>query len=180
MQRLLLLFVASGYVANSQRFSLLPQVGFENSKTKISYNDLASFAPEGVKFTPQASLRLNYSSKQGHGFFLGAATSRSIVSFSFTDPETLSNTYSATAGSMQLRMEGGYQFNSKPISLGKSKQTSTNTTAKKNCSSAKTENCSSGSVLPVVQTRQKRIQLARIQVPGFAYNHPLVWGTYLL
>ena len=31
----------------------------------------------GVKFTPQASLRLNYSSKQGHGFFLGAATSRS-------------------------------------------------------------------------------------------------------
>ncbi|MFI5129306.1 MAG: hypothetical protein ACHQFX_04915 [Chitinophagales bacterium] len=141
----ILLFVASGYVAKSQRFSLLPQVGFENSKTKISYNDLSSFAPEGVKFTPQASLRLNYSSKKGHGFFLGTATSRSIVSFSFTDPETLSNTYSATAGSLQLRMEGGYQFNSKPITLGKSKQASANNTAKKNCSSAKTEKRSCGS-----------------------------------
>jgi len=132
---LLLIFVAIGYAANSQRFSLLPQVGFENSRTKISYNDLASFSPVGVKFTPQASLRLNYSSKQGHGFFLGAATSRSVVSFSFTDPETLRNNFSATAGSLQVRMEGGYQFNSKPISLNKSKPTTTSGSEKKNCSS---------------------------------------------
>ncbi len=130
---LILFFVALGYVANSQRFSLLPQVGFENSKTKISYNDLASFSPVGVKFTPQASLRLNYSSKQGHGFFLGAATSRSVVSFNFTDPETLRNNFSATAGSLQLRLEGGYQFSSKPISLNKSKGASAGNEEKKDC-----------------------------------------------
>ncbi len=119
---LTLCVVALSYAAAAQKFSLLPQVGFENSKTKISFNDLASFAPLGVKFSPQASLRLNYSSKQGHGFFLGVATSRSVVSFSFTDPETGMNNFIATTGNMQLRMEGGYQFNTKPISLNGAKQ----------------------------------------------------------
>ncbi|MBL7740838.1 MAG: hypothetical protein JNK14_16580 [Chitinophagaceae bacterium] len=130
--------VAFGYAMNAQRFSLLPQVGFENSKTKISYNDLPSFAPGGVKFTPQASLRLNYSSKPGHGFFLGAATSRSVVQFSFADPETGMNNFAATTGNLQLRLEGGYQFRSKPISLSRTKQPATKTrseTKKKGCSS---------------------------------------------
>jgi len=142
---LLLFFVAFGYAAKSQRFSLLPQVGFENSKTKISYNDLGSFSPTGVKFSPQASLRLNYSSKQGHGFFLGVASSRSIVSFSFTDPETARNNFMATTGNMQLRLEGGYQFNTKPISLSTSKQSSANSTEKRNCSSASSHCCSRNS-----------------------------------
>src|SRR5215475_5937641 len=105
----LLCFVASVYAANSQRFSLLPQVGFENSKTNISYNHLSDFSPIGIKFSPQASLRLNYSSKQGHGFYLGVASSRSIVHFSFTDPESGMNNFKAVAGNMQLRLEGGYQ-----------------------------------------------------------------------
>ena len=140
----LLCIVACGYAMNAQ-FSLLPQVGFENSKTNISYNDFSSFAPEGVQFTPQASLRLNYASKSGHGFFLGAATSRSTIAFSFTDPENGMNSFASTAGNMQLRLEGGYLFNSKPISLNKAKQTaskSKSTAAKKNCSSyAQRSNC---------------------------------------
>lgn len=143
---LLIIFVAFGCAANSQRFSLLPQVGFENSSTKISYNDLAFFSPVGIKFTPQASLRLNYSSRKGHGFFLGAATSRSTVSFGFTDPETLRSSYSATAGNLQVRMEGGYQFNSKPISLTKSRQTASASSEKKCCSSS--SRCSRNSNKP--------------------------------
>jgi hypothetical protein len=145
---LLLFFVVFGYAARSQRFSLLPQVGFENSKTKISYNDLGSFSPMGVKFTPQASLRLNYSSKQGQGFFLGVASSRSIVSFNFTDPETARNNFTTTTGNMQLRLEGGYQFNTKPISLGRSTQSSainTNNTERKNCCSGSSHCCSRNS-----------------------------------
>jgi hypothetical protein len=130
---LLLCFVALGYAARSQKFSLLPQVGFENSKTKISYNDGKSFSPLGVRFSPQASLRLTYSSRKGHGFFIGAATSRTIVSYNFADAETGQNNYTATAGDLQVRLEGGYQFNTKPIPLGKSKQTATNTSAKKSC-----------------------------------------------
>lgn len=135
----LIFFVAFGYAMNAQRFSLLPQVGFENSKTKISYNDLSSFSPVGVKFSPQASLRLNYASKLGHGFYIGVASSRSIVSFSFTDPENGMNSYTASAGNMQLRLEGGYQFNTKPISLNKSNNSAnkskSKSEAKKSCGS---------------------------------------------
>lgn len=131
----MLCIVAFAYAANAQKFTLLPQVGFENSKTRISYNDFRSFSPAGIKFSPQAGLRLNYASKQGHGFFVGVASSRSIVSFSFTDPEAGMNNYTATSGNMQLRLEGGYQFNSKPISLGKSNQS----TAKKGSSANETK-----------------------------------------
>jgi hypothetical protein len=121
----LLSLVAFGYAAMSQKFSLLPQVGFENSKTNINYNDLRSFSPLGVKFSPQVSLRLSYASKQGHGFFIGVASSRSIVSFSFTDPENGMNNFLATTGNMQLRLEGGYQFNTQPIHFNnKAKQPS--------------------------------------------------------
>ena len=141
----LLCFVAFGYAMNAQRFSLLPQVGFENSKTKISYNDLRSFSPAGVKFSPQASLRLNYASKRGHGFFLGAATNRSAILFSFTDPENGMNNFNTATGNMQLRFEGGYQFNSKAISLNSSKKladkSKTKTSETKSCGSNEYKSC---------------------------------------
>src|SRR5215510_1450001 len=116
----LICFVAFGYAANSQKFSLLPQVGFETSKTNVSYNNQPYFSPLGVKFSPQASLRLNYASKAGHGFFFGLASSNSVVSYSFANPETGMTNYVATSDDVQLLLEGGYQFNSKKISLGKS------------------------------------------------------------
>lgn len=146
----LLCFVALGYAANSQKFSLLPQVGFENSKTNINYNDLRSFSPLGSKFSPQASLRLNYASKLGHGFFIGVASSRSIVSFSFTDPESGMNNFTATTGNMQLRLEGGYQFTTQPIRLNNrtkqptEKRTSENS-AKKSCGSSSARSSCTGS-----------------------------------
>jgi hypothetical protein len=163
----ILCFVALGYAANAQRFSLLAQVGFENSNTKISYNDLRSFSPLGIRFSPQPGLQLNYSSKQGHGFFLGVASSRSIVSFSFTDPENGMNNFIATTGNMQLRLEGGYQFSTKPISLNGSKQPSVkkqsaNNPAKKSCGSYSSRsscmrscnhsNCHSGNSNKVTQS----------------------------
>jgi hypothetical protein len=150
----LLCFAVFGYAANAQRFSLLPQAGFENSTTKISYNDLRSFSPLGLRFTPQASLRLNYSSKQGHGFFLGVGSSRSLVSFSFTDLENGMNNFTAVTGDMQLQLEGGYLFNSKPISLGGSKQAaakkqSVTNPVKKSCGSySSRSSCSKSSESP--------------------------------
>jgi hypothetical protein len=138
----LLCFVAIGYAANAQKFSLLPQAGFENSETKISYNGLQSFSPMGIKFSPQASLRLNYSSKQGHGFFVGVASSRSVVSFNFTDPETGMNNFTATTGNMQLRMEGGYQFSSKPISLKCSSSSCCSRSCSRNSGKTKTPSLS--------------------------------------
>src|SRR5687767_14489346 len=109
-----------GYAASAQ-FSLLPQVGFENSRTNISYNNLNDFSPLGVKFSPQASLRMDYKFKKGHGPFLGVSSSRSLVSFSFSDPDNGMNIFNATTGDMQLRLEGGYQYSSKPIYFNKNK-----------------------------------------------------------
>ncbi|HEY6506003.1 MAG TPA: hypothetical protein VIZ28_18640 [Chitinophagaceae bacterium] len=137
----LLCFVAFGYAMNAQRFSLLPQVGFESSRTKISYNDLSSFSPANAQFVPQASLRLNYASKQGHGFFFGAATSRSSIVYSFADPENGMTNFNTTAGDMQVQLEGGYQFSSKPISLNKSKQAAAKTKTESSSSYSKKSHC---------------------------------------
>jgi hypothetical protein len=127
---LALSFVAFSCAANAQ-LTLLPQVGFENSKTIIRHNNFTDFSPLGVKFTPQASLRLSYTFKQGHGFFLGAATSRSVVLLNVADPELAMSSYTARTGNMQWRFESGYQFSTKPITLGKGKSNSKQTAASK-------------------------------------------------
>ena len=144
---ILVMFVAFCYAATAQKFSLLPQLGFENSKTKIHYNDLSSFAPSGVVTSPQVGLQLHYKIKSGHGIFLGAASSRSIVPYTFSDPETGMTNYTTANGDMQLRFETGYQFTSKPLYFkksGKSTTASTKqnvTTAKKNCGYAYKSHC---------------------------------------
>ncbi len=115
----LLSFVAFGYAAEAQKFSLLPQVGFENSKTRMRFNDLSSFSPAGLIFSPQVSMHVRYKSKAGHGVFAGAASSRTTVPVSFTDPERGMNSYTTSTGKMQVRLEAGYQFSSKPIYLNK-------------------------------------------------------------
>jgi hypothetical protein len=137
--------VAFTCVVNAQRFSLLPQVGFENSRTSLSYNDAAYFSPLGVKFSPQASVRLSYSSRMGHGLFLGMATSRNQVAFSFLDPEAGMNDFTATAADMKLRFEGGYQFNSKKISLKNTRSSSrtqaSRSTQSRGCGSYSKSSC---------------------------------------
>jgi hypothetical protein len=143
---ILVFFVAFCYAANAQKFSLLPHAGFENSKTKIQYNDLPSFAPAGVVTSAQFGLQLNYKIKSGHGIFLGAASSRSIVPFSFSDPETGMTNYTTTNGDMQLRFETGYQYNSKPLFFKKSGKGSANvtqnkTTERKSCCYAYRSHC---------------------------------------
>lgn len=135
-----LLFVAWGYAANSQQLTLLPQVGFENSRTAISYNNLRSFAPLGGEFSPMAALRLDYKFKQGFGPYLTVSSSRSGVLFNFSDPENGMNNYNASRAGMQLRLEGGYQYSTKPIYFNRAKKSSGSpalqrTGQKKDCSS---------------------------------------------
>jgi len=123
------LFIVSAFAMNAQKLSLTPQVGFENSKTSVNYNNLGSFAPLGGEFNPQVSLRLDYKFKQGFGPYIGVSTSRSGVLYSFNDIENGMNAYAATKANMQLRMEAGYQYTTKPIFFNKTKQaTSTSKT----------------------------------------------------
>ena len=116
------LFIALGYAMNAQKLSLTPQVGFENSRTSVTYNDLQSVAPLGGELNPQVSLRLDYKFKQGFGPYLGVSTSRSGVLYSFSDIDNGMNLYTATKANMQLRMEAGYQFTTNQLFLNKTKQ----------------------------------------------------------
>jgi hypothetical protein len=102
------------HTANAQ-FTVLPQVGFENSRTSVAVNDQKTFSPLGGKVSPQAAIRLDYKFKKAHGPFLGLATSRSIVEYGFTNPEAGRDIYTALRGNTQLRLEGGYQVSTKPI-----------------------------------------------------------------
>ncbi len=114
--------------ANAQKLTLLPQVGFEHSITSLNYNNLGSFAPLGGEFSPQVSLRMDYRFKQGFGPYLGVSTSRSVVSFNFTNPETGMNQFDALNGNIQLRLEGGFQYTTLPIYLKASTSSSAKST----------------------------------------------------
>lgn len=155
-----ILFIASAIAMNAQKLSLTPQVGFENSKTSITYNNLPSFAPLGGEFNPQVSLRLDYKFKQGFGPYLGVSTSRSGVLYSFSDIENGMNLYNATKANMQLRMEAGYQFTTNQLFFNRTKHSGSSSskarsanksscgssTYKSNCSknySSKSSHCQS-------------------------------------
>lgn len=119
---LALFLVAFTFAASAQKFTLLPQAGFENSRSIIQFNDQNILAPLGVRISPQASLRLNYTTKTGQGFYVGLASSRSTMLIEFTNPETAINSFTSMAGNYKARIEAGYQFTSPKINLGKAKQ----------------------------------------------------------
>jgi len=101
-------------VAQSQ-LTFTPRIGFENAQTCVSINDGNFISPLSNQFTPQAGARFDYKFKKGHGVFAGISTSNTAVAFSFTNPEqSLTNNFSSRS-STQVRLEGGYQFNTKPI-----------------------------------------------------------------
>jgi len=110
------LFVLMSCVTNAQ-FSIQPQVGLENSRTSIKSSEFACFSPMGTEVAPRLAVRMSYKFKAGHGAFLGVATSRQAVEFKFTDPQTARTTYTATKKGLQLHLEGGYQYATRPIAL---------------------------------------------------------------
>ena len=127
------LCIIFSFVAKAQ-LRIVPQFGIENSKTSLSYNNSSNFSPLGAKLSPHASVRLDYMFKKGHGPFLGLATTRSAVNYTFTNPETGKTNYTASRDNKQLRLEGGYQLSTKPIYFNKSgaKNKSSNISAEKN------------------------------------------------
>src|SRR4051812_20092618 len=104
-----LMLIVFGSAVNAQ-FSILPQAGFENSRSNIWYNNQNAFSPLGSQPSFHAGIRADYLFKQLHGPFLGISTDRSITSFNFSDPETGMNTYTASAGDLRLRLEAGYKL----------------------------------------------------------------------
>jgi hypothetical protein len=116
------LLLVSAYAANSQ-LSILPQLGIENSRTAIAVNKQSSFSPLNSNFSLQAAIRSEYRFKKGHGPFIGMATSRSLVKYSFSNTEAAMTAYTASKGITQLRLEGGYQVATKPLYFRKAATT---------------------------------------------------------
>ena len=127
----LMLVLLVAVTANAQ-LSFLPQIGIEQSKTSVSINDLPSFSPMGVNNYLKANLRMDYRFKKGHSPYVSLGTSPGVVNYSFADPANAATNFKTAAGSLQFKMEGGYQYSSKPINLKKNsgKQTAESTTQK--------------------------------------------------
>ena len=98
------------------QFSLLPQIGFERSSTSLVAN---SFSGAHVTTQLRASLKADLRFKGGHGPFINVGTAPAPVGFLFHNDSTLVAAKPEKAGNLQLRMEAGYQYTSKPIRLGK-------------------------------------------------------------
>lgn len=100
--------------ANSQ-LTLTPKLGIENSRTQVSIDGNDFIKPVSMQLTPQAGIRLDYKFKKGHGVFAGISTSNTGVEYNFTNPEASLSNYFASRSSTRVRLEGGYQFNTKPV-----------------------------------------------------------------
>src|SRR4030095_8922225 len=92
-----------------------------------SYNNLSYFSPL-TQGAPKFGLRADYKFKSGFGPFAGIATSRSLVSYDFTDPEKGMTEYNASVGKTLAQLQAGLQYTSKPIFF--KKQTSASKTPK--------------------------------------------------
>jgi opacity protein-like surface antigen len=110
------LFVA---ISAKAQLSFLPQLGFEQSKTLVQYNNSSSFSPIGSQANLKANLRMGYRFKKGHGPYMAVGTAPGAVAFSFNDVANAANNFKAAQNSLQWRLEAGYQYSSKPLNLKK-------------------------------------------------------------
>jgi hypothetical protein len=80
----------------------------------------------------KANLRMDYRFKKGHGPYVGIGTAPGAMAFSFSDVENAATNFNASSNALQLRLEAGYQYSSKPINLTKpSKNQTAKTTTQK-------------------------------------------------
>jgi hypothetical protein len=111
-----MLFLLTGAVAQAQ-LSFLPQVGFEQSRTKLNYGNALSTS--GIDGNFKASLKVNYQLKGGHSPFINLSTSPASVNFAFSEDGSLINSSQPVKNNLQFRLEGGYQYSSNPIQFKK-------------------------------------------------------------
>lgn len=134
-----MLLVATGAASHAQ-LSLLPQIGFERSGTKLNYNSLSATECAAAF---RANLRADYRFKSGHGPYVGIGTSPAQTNFRFDNAGSLIKGMQTEQNSLQFRLEGGYQYTSKPIQLKRNTATpraepspvTTETVTKKSCGS---------------------------------------------
>ena len=165
--------------AASAQLTLLPHVGVERSNTSVQYNDGRSFSPLGGEASARASLRLDYRFKGGFGPFVGAATSPAPVDYAFANPATGGQSFKATAGDLQWRLEGGWMYSSKPITFKNRKaaaaqaqrtRATQQSTVKKSCGSYSYRSHCGSSSKSITTAKNKALNLRLQPFVGAAYN----------
>ncbi|MEO7983907.1 MAG: hypothetical protein ABI688_07490 [Bacteroidota bacterium] len=99
----------------SSQLALVPSFGIESARPMVSVNNNSFIMPPSSQLRPQAGIRLDYKFKTGHGIFAGLSTSNTSIAFNFTSPELSGVSYFTNRPATQLRLEGGYQFTTKPL-----------------------------------------------------------------
>lgn len=145
----------------SGQLTLTPSLGIENARTTVGVNNNPFIRPLSLQLRPQAAIRLQYAAKSGHGIFAGIATSTTGVDFSFTDPEASFSRFNASRSDVQLRLEGGYLFNTKPIRLGNGSAAKKPTSqGRGHCGQMKMSSCGQSKTGAVKQTQTITIRTA--------------------
>jgi hypothetical protein len=126
MKPLLLLGCAllAATAAHTQ-FSLLPYAGFEQSRNTLGYGNTLSAS--GINGNVKAGLKMLMQHKGGHTPFINLTTNPAPVRFAFDNAGSLINSFRQSG--LQFRLEGGYQYNSKPIFFGKKSMASQRSTS---------------------------------------------------
>jgi hypothetical protein len=149
------------------QLSLTPQFGFESSKSNLIYNGGSSYAPLGSMANLNGSLRIFYNIKKAGGPYASVGTSPAVVQYSFADAATALNNYEATTGPLKWRVEAGYQFSSKPISL----ESATSSKATSSASPSMYMHHRCGGYRQQLQQKESNTLNMRIQPSvGFAYR----------
>lgn len=131
---LLIAFSLLAATTLNAQFSLIPQLGIEQSKTSLNYGSGATAAV--VNGNLKAALKMDYNIK-GHTPFINLTTAPAPVNFVFDNSGALINSFQSSA--LKFRIEAGYQFTSKAIQLGK--QSAAKASATSSTSSNKQGRC---------------------------------------
>jgi hypothetical protein len=138
------------------QFSITPYAGLEQATNTLRYGK--GLTASDVNGNLKTGLRMDYRLRTGHTPFVNVTTSPSPVNFSFTNSGELLRQANAVRSNLQLRLEAGYQYSSKPIQLGKKEPAASNMAnnagsitgeKKKSCGSiASRSRCGSNSKTP--------------------------------
>ncbi|MBB1283445.1 hypothetical protein HRH25_03590 [Flavisolibacter sp. BT320] len=166
----------AGTAAHAQ-FSLLPYAGFEQSNNSLRYG--SGYSATAVNGNLKAGLRADYRLKGGHSPFVNITTSPAPVSFRFDRAGTLLNAANAVRGNLQLRLETGYLYNSKPIALGKKKVASLPSQEDVTVTRIRKSSCGSYTYKSYCGSKTKTIQSAPAKGPLNMRLQPALALAYL-
>ena len=100
--------------SNAQRLTITPQAGIQTASTRVLYNNSPYAAPYRSS-AAYVGVRLAYQSKHGHGPYLNLALGTSTNTYRLSEHNSIFNTSFKQAMTDVIRIEGGYQWNSKPL-----------------------------------------------------------------